>query len=72
MDKRFTVYYDKYPAVPASCGTPPSNGQKRGHRLLPVACFYFLFGFRFMASRRMKSSNNEVSVGSNMSHFPSW
>ena len=33
---------------------------------------YFLFGFLLMPKSLMKSSNNEVSAGSNISHFPSW
>ena len=32
---------------------------------------YILFGFRLMLNRRIKSSNNEVSAGSNIIHFPS-
>ena len=32
----------------------------------------FLFGRRLMASRRMKSSKRDSSVGSNIIHLPSW
>ncbi len=32
---------------------------------------YFLFGFLLIANSLIKSSNNKVSVGSNISHFPS-
>ena len=37
----------------------------------PVFPSYFLFGFLFMFSSRIKSSNKDVSVGVNISHFPS-
>lgn len=34
--------------------------------------YYFLFGFLLIANNRLISSNKELSVNSNISHFPSW
>ena len=76
MDERFTAYYDKHlPGCALFAGRRHLLGKIRIRQapgVSPGACLYFLFGFRLTVSRRMKSSNNEVSVGSNISHFPSW
>ena len=64
------------------CAKRPSKTQRRASAKClpaspcapanaPVFPSYFLFGFLFMFSSRIKSSNKDVSVGVNISHFPS-